>query len=116
MLAAGWLAPALVYCRQPSCPCEQRMHTSVAEQKARKSEGETAPSQTERVKLLLIEDNPSDARLIEVMLEHASDGLFDIEHVERLSAGIQRLKQGGINVVLSDLSLPDSDGLDTFAR
>jgi len=92
------------------------MHTSVAEQKARESEGEPVPSRTERVKLLLIEDNPSDARLIEVMLEHASDGLFDIEHVERLSAGLQRLKQGGINVVLSDLSLPDSDGLDTFAR
>jgi len=92
------------------------MQTSVAEQKARKSQVESEDSQTERVKLLLIEDNPSDARLIEVMLDHASNGLFEIAHVERLSAGIQRLAQGGINVVLSDLSLPDSEGLNTFAR
>lgn len=92
------------------------MHTSVAEQKAPETEVEAEKSQTERVKLLLIEDNPSDARLIEVMLEHAGNGLFEIEHVERLEAGVQRLAQGGINVVLSDLSLPDSDGLDTFAR
>jgi sigma-B regulation protein RsbU (phosphoserine phosphatase) len=92
------------------------MHTSVAERKAPESEGETENPQSERVKVLLIEDNPSDARLIEVMLEHAGNGLVDIEHVERLSAGLQRLAQGGINVVLSDLSLPDSDGLDTFAR
>jgi sigma-B regulation protein RsbU (phosphoserine phosphatase) len=92
------------------------MQTSVAEQKARESQAEIEESQTERVKLLLIEDNPSDARLIEVMLDHASHGLFEIEHVERLSAGLQRLAQGGINVVLSDLSLPDSEGLNTFAR
>jgi phosphoserine phosphatase RsbU/P len=92
------------------------MQTSVAEQKARESKAESEDSKTERVKLLLIEDNPSDARLIEVMLDHASHGLFEIEHVERLNAGLQRLAQGGINVVLSDLSLPDSEGLDTFAR
>jgi phosphoserine phosphatase RsbU/P len=92
------------------------MQTSVAEQKARKSQAESEDSQAERVKLLLIEDNPSDARLIEVMLDHASHGLFEIEHVERLNAGLQRLAQGGINVVLSDLSLPDSEGLNTFAR
>jgi phosphoserine phosphatase RsbU/P len=92
------------------------MHTSGAEEKAQMSHGEPGNSQNGHVRLLLIEDNPSDARLIEVMLEHASNGLFDIEHVERLSAGLRRLEQGGINVVLSDLSLPDSDGLDTFAR
>jgi serine phosphatase RsbU (regulator of sigma subunit) len=92
------------------------MQTSVAEQKAQESQAESEGSQAERVKLLLIEDNPSDARLIEVMLDHASHGLFEIEHVERLSAGLQRLAQGGINVVLSDLSLPDSEGLNTFAR
>src|SRR6267378_2689062 len=92
------------------------MHTSVVEHKARESQAESEDSQTERVKLLLIEDNPSDARLIEVMLEHASNGLFDIEHVERLGAGLQRLAQGGINVVLSDLSLPDSHGLETFGQ
>ena len=92
------------------------MQTSVAEHKAQKAQIEPANSQSQRVRLLLIEDNPSDARLIEVMLEHASSGLFDIEHVERLSDGLNRLERGDINVVLSDLSLPDSEGLDTFAR
>lgn len=116
MLTEGWLAPAQCFSRGPGRPDNRRMHTSVAETKAPDSETEPENSQTERVRILLIEDNPSDARLIEVMLEHASNGTFEIEHVERLSAGLQRLAQGGINVVLSDLSLPDSEGLDTFAR
>ena len=70
----------------------------------------------ESIKVLLIEDNPSDARLIELMFEKAGGGLFELEHVERLSHGLTRLGQGGIGVVLSDLSLPDSHGLGTFAR
>jgi hypothetical protein len=68
------------------------MQLSVAEQTGRESQSEPANSQNTRVKLLLIEDNPSDARLIEVMLEHASNGLFQIEHVERLNAGLKRLE------------------------
>src|SRR5213594_1071307 len=69
-----------------------------------------------RVKVLLIEDNPGDARLIQIMLEDAADDLFEIVQVERLSAAFERLAAGGIGVVLSDLSLPDSHGLDTFAQ
>ena len=69
-----------------------------------------------RVKVLLIEDNPGDARLIQIMLEDAADDLFQIEQVERLSAAFERLAAGGIGVVLSDLSLPDSHGLDTFVQ
>jgi sigma-B regulation protein RsbU (phosphoserine phosphatase) len=73
-------------------------------------------SQLERTKVLLIEDNPGDARLIQLMLSEAGDGLFTVEPVERLSEGLQRLAQGGIGIVLSDLSLPDSHGLETFTR
>jgi sigma-B regulation protein RsbU (phosphoserine phosphatase) len=69
-----------------------------------------------RVRVLLIEDNPEDARLIEIMIEEAGGGLFAIEQVERLSAALQRLGEAGIDVVLSDLSLPDSNGLETFAK
>jgi sigma-B regulation protein RsbU (phosphoserine phosphatase) len=69
-----------------------------------------------RVKVLLIEDNPGDARLIQLMLEEAGNGFFQIELAERLSAGLERLHQGGIGLVLSDLSLPDSQGLDTFSK
>jgi sigma-B regulation protein RsbU (phosphoserine phosphatase) len=77
-----------------------------------------SPPQTQplhRVKVLLIEDNPGDARLIELMLSDA-EALFAIEHVNRLEAGLQRLSEGDIGLVLADLSLPDSRGLDTFAR
>ncbi len=70
----------------------------------------------ETIKVLLIEDNPSDARLIELMFEKAGGGLFELEHAERLSQGLSRLARGGIGVVLADLSLPDSHGLGTFAR
>jgi signal transduction histidine kinase len=65
-------------------------------------------------KILLIEDNPGDARLIREMLTESIGARFHLECVERLSAGLERLAQGGIDVVLLDLSLPDSQGLDTF--
>ncbi len=64
--------------------------------------------------LLLVEDNPDDARLIQDMLAGASD--FRIEHAGRLAAGLERLALGGIEGVLLDLSLPDSRGLETFKQ
>src|SRR5512133_310881 len=69
-----------------------------------------------RVRVLLVEDNPGDARLIQFMLADAGGDFFDAEIVERLRDGLTRLARGGIGVVLLDLSLPDSQGLDTFAQ
>jgi DNA-binding response OmpR family regulator len=68
------------------------------------------------VKALLIEDSPEDARLIREMLNEVVDGQFELESAEELSAGLERMAGGGIDVVLLDLSLPDSRGLDTFIR
>jgi PAS domain S-box-containing protein len=70
----------------------------------------------ETVKILLVEDNSGDARLVREMLARTGDGRFDIEWVTRLGDGLERLGRGGIDVVLLDLGLPDSQGLDTFAR
>jgi signal transduction histidine kinase len=70
----------------------------------------------EPIKVLLIEDNPGDARLIWEMLAQARGARFDLECAERLSSGLERLAQGGIDVLLLDLSLPDSQGLDTLIR
>jgi sigma-B regulation protein RsbU (phosphoserine phosphatase) len=70
----------------------------------------------ERIRTLLIEDNPGDARLIQLMVEEAGGGLFEFERVERLGEALERLSEGGIGVVLLDLSLPDSRGLDTFLQ
>src|SRR5262245_23357570 len=72
------------------------------------------PPVLERVRVLLVEDNAADARLIEIMLGKAGEGLFEIEQVERLEAALSRLEKGGIGLVLSDLYLPDSRGLETF--
>src|SRR4051794_35672987 len=69
-----------------------------------------------RIRVLLLEDNPGDARLIQLMLDEAGNDLFDVEHVERLGPALERLAKGGIAAILSDLSLPDSQGLATFSR
>jgi PAS domain S-box-containing protein len=65
---------------------------------------------------LLIEDNPGDARLIEVLLAEADTG-FEVEWVTRLADGVERLRDGerSVDAVLLDLALPDSSGFDTFA-
>jgi len=69
-----------------------------------------------RIRVLLIEDNPGDARLILEMLSEVADVPLETEHVERLSTGLERLDEGGIDVVLSDLSLPDSRGLEAVEQ
>jgi signal transduction histidine kinase len=63
----------------------------------------------------LIEDNPGDARLITELLAEMNSGQFSLECADQLQEGLDRLKKGRIDVVLLDLSLPDSQGLDTFA-
>ena len=68
------------------------------------------------VSALLIEDNPDDALLMKEQLSEAGRVLFELEWVQRLSDGLDRLAMGGIEVVLLDLSLPDSSGPETLRR
>ena len=68
------------------------------------------------IKILLIEDNPGDARLIRELLVEEKGGAFHLECVDRLSVGIERLTSGKVDVVLLDLGLPDSQGFDTFTK
>jgi diguanylate cyclase (GGDEF)-like protein len=68
------------------------------------------------IKILLVEDNPADARLIEEMLAEATGLLCDLKWVDNLTAGIKHLEAGGIDVMLLDLGLPESSGLDTLQR
>jgi diguanylate cyclase (GGDEF)-like protein len=70
----------------------------------------------ERQRVLLIEDNPGDVRLIREMLSEGEDGLFDLDCVGRLSQGLEYLSSQAAGVVLLDLSLPDSYGFDTFLK
>ncbi len=69
-----------------------------------------------RAVVLLIEDNPADARLIREMLRDTEDSVFGIEIADTLRSGLARLAVGNVAVVLLDLNLPDSQGLDTFMR
>ena len=66
--------------------------------------------------VLLIEDNDGDARLIREMLQDAPGAHFHLEWADRLTTGLERLSRGGVDVVLLDLSLPESQGLDSFLR
>ncbi len=68
------------------------------------------------LRILLIEDNPGDARLIREMLRDAGTPDLEMELENRLSSGLSRLQQGGIAAVLLDLELPDASGLETLAR
>jgi len=74
------------------------------------------PSPVPLIRVLLIEDNPTDAHLIQAILGNAAADGFVLERAERLAQGIDRLAAGGVDSVLLDLSLTDSQGLDTFSR
>ncbi|MCX5892110.1 MAG: response regulator [Deltaproteobacteria bacterium] len=67
-------------------------------------------------KILLVEDNPGDARLIQEMLAETEGANFQIDWAPQLSTCLEKLSRGGIDLVLLDLGLPDSRGLDTFVR
>jgi len=68
------------------------------------------------IKVLLVEDNPGDARLLEEDLREVPGQEFELTHVERLEEASERLREEEYDVVLLDLSLPDSSGLDTVKR
>ena len=68
------------------------------------------------IRVLLIEDNPGDVRLITEILSEARDAPFELECMDQLSAGLECPSAGDIDIVLLDLSLPDSYGFDTFAK
>lgn len=72
--------------------------------------------QTKPVHVLLIEDNPGDARLVREALCGAATIEASVTTVARLDDGLSLLDRGGIDVVLLDLTLPDSRGIDTFRR
>jgi signal transduction histidine kinase len=65
--------------------------------------------------VLLIEDNPGDARLISELLREAGEAVWQVVWVTRLADGLTRLASNGIDAVLLDLELPDSQGLATVA-
>jgi signal transduction histidine kinase len=70
----------------------------------------------ERLRILLVEDNPGDARLLRETIAEADGGRFEITHLVRCEEATKRLVEDSFDVVLLDLSLPDSKGLETVTR
>ncbi|MGA1868034.1 MAG: ATP-binding protein [bacterium] len=71
---------------------------------------------TTSIRILLIEDNAGYVRLIEEMLCEAHDITFDLKKADRLSTGIDLVTNENFDMVLLDLSLPDSFGFETFSK
>jgi len=70
----------------------------------------------ERIRVLLIEDNPGDVRFLRELLAEEDGTPFVLAYADRLGRGLEELGKGETDVVLLDLSLPDGSGLDTFQR
>ncbi|NQT25979.1 response regulator [candidate division KSB1 bacterium] len=75
----------------------------------------------QKIKILLIEDNPADARLLQETLSDVNQNesintVFEIQCATRHVEGIEFLNEADYDIVLLDLSLPDSQGLETFTN
>ncbi len=71
----------------------------------------------DEIHVLLVEDNPGDARLVQGMLEHDESSVFSVKHVSTLGDAMRSLAPGSGNlVILLDLGLPDATGLQTLRR
>ena len=68
------------------------------------------------LQILLIEDNPGDARLIQEMLKDSQLNNWKFLHASNLSTGLEIIQQGTMDVILLDLGLPDSQGLDSLVK
>jgi DNA-binding response OmpR family regulator len=66
------------------------------------------------IRVLLVEDDPEDARLFQAMLAHETRDEFQLWRVGRLAEAMGNLQSESHDLVLSDLGLPDSQGLPTF--
>ncbi len=70
---------------------------------------------TKVLQVLLVEDNPGDSRLVAELVADSGPGLI-LDTVSSLREALEWLDASCADVVLLDLNLPDSDGLDTFSR
>ncbi len=78
----------------------------------------TQPARTQQppLRVLLVEDNPGDARLIQELLLESQWGELQTSVAGSLAAALEVLRGEEIKLILLDLSLPDSLGIDTFHK
>jgi signal transduction histidine kinase len=68
------------------------------------------------VRILLVEDSPSDALLLQESMAEGRPGEFDFTHAECWAEALRCMRHKQFEVLLLDLSLPDITGRDTFLR
>ena len=68
------------------------------------------------VRVLLVEDKSADAAFIRELLVDAAPTVFDIVTVDRLAAALDLVGREPVDVILLDLALSDSRGIETFER
>ena len=66
--------------------------------------------------VLYAEDNPGDARLVELMIEGHAEHLIKLESASGLRAALSALEGHAVDILLLDLDLPDSRGMDTVSQ
>lgn len=66
--------------------------------------------------VLLIEDSEADAGLIHAHLSRRSSPSFTVHHETTLDNGLKRLRDTVVDIIILDLSLPDSSGFETFLK
>lgn len=62
--------------------------------------------------LLLVEDSPGDAQLVAELLDEGTDNRYQIVHATRLVDAVEKLRDTTVDVIVLDLGLPDSQGVD----
>jgi signal transduction histidine kinase len=68
------------------------------------------------VKVLLVEDNAGDARLLRQMFSKEKADSFELTHLSRMSEAVAHLARGGVDIVLLDMGLPDGQGIENLRR
>ena len=66
------------------------------------------------INILLVEDNLDDVHFLRMLLNKASGVRFQVESASNLEESLARLAKGGMDLVLLDLTLPETTGMDTF--
>ena len=86
----------------------------IKDQKTERRKALLQKPHAEIVRVLLIEDSPGYSEVIRMMLDKVHDTRFDVLGAKRLSEGLHHLAEDGADIILLDLKLPDSQGIETF--
>jgi signal transduction histidine kinase len=75
-----------------------------------------ARAETSPLRVLLVEDNAADARLLREMFSKEAPGRFELSHLTHMHEAEAKLSRGEVDIVLLDMGLPDGHGLETLRR